>query len=268
MAAIDSLSIIISNEWVNDEYKHLIVKVNTPALTVEPGQFFNLLCPQSEADKPFFRRPMSTYFADPVSGTIEFLYKVVGSGTRTLAKLQTGDTLPILGPLGKGFTIKDHYQHILVVGRGVGLATLAPLAEAAVAKKIKVTAILSARDQNSLMSQHRFHNIHANVIEVIDSNHSSKIENVEKLIIKQHKIMPFDAVYTCGSTRITTLLRRIAMEFNLDGQVALEQHMACGLGMCYCCVKPFNVTTGTQTELRNKRVCVDGPVFDIKEFIA
>lgn len=265
MTAVDSQSKIVSNEWVNDEYKHMIVYVGTKASTVEPGQFFNLLCPQTEQNKPFFRRPMSTYFADPKQGTVEFLYKVVGSGTQALSTLVPNQQLPILGPLGKGFTLKTHYQHILVIGRGVGLATLAPLAEAAAQKGIKITAILSARNQASVMSQARFLNIGADVIEVIDTDDSSNLHNVRQLILSKHHAIPFDAVFTCGSTRITKLLQQLTNELNIEGEVALEQHMACGIGMCYCCIKPFK--DHEHDEPKSKRVCIDGPVFNIKEVI-
>lgn len=266
MTIFDSQSIVISNEWVNQEYKHLIVKVDKDAANVKPGQFFNLLCPQTQQDKPYFRRPMSTYFADRQTGQVEFLYKVVGSGTRTLAMLKANDTLPILGPLGNGFNLKATYRHILIVGRGVGLATLAPLAEAAATQHIHVTAILSARNHANLMSQARFHKINANVIEVVDNDNSSHISNVESLIHSIHQKSPLDAVFTCGSTRLTQLLQRITSQLHLEGQVALEQHMACGIGMCYCCVKPFHIDG--EDIPRSKRVCIDGPIFDLKEFIA
>ncbi|WP_392562695.1 dihydroorotate dehydrogenase electron transfer subunit [Orbus sturtevantii] len=265
MTAIDSRSTIISNQWVNDEYKHMIVQIDEKAANVQPGQFFNLLCPQTESDKPFFRRPMSTYLANSQTGQVEFLYKVTGSGTRTLAELKANDKLSVLGPLGKGFNLKAHYQHILVVGRGVGLATLAPLAEAAADKNIMVTALLSARNRNSLMSQTRFLNVNANVIEVIDTDDSSRIENVEAIILAEHQKRPIDAVFTCGSTRLTKLLQQLAIKHNIDGEVALEQHMACGIGMCHCCVKAFNIQG--KNAPRSKRVCIDGPVFDIKEFM-
>ncbi|MFR5627098.1 MAG: dihydroorotate dehydrogenase electron transfer subunit [Haemophilus parainfluenzae] len=265
MAVVESKSLILSNEWVNDEYKHMTLDVGPVASKVEPGQFFNLLCPQTKIDKPFFRRPMSTYYSNEDTNRVEFLYKVTGAGTRALATLQEGDTLQILGPLGKGFTVKQHYRHIMVVGRGVGLATLAPLAERAAEMNIHVTALLSAKDRKRLMSQYRFENINATLLEVTDNDQSSSMQNVEALIHKIHGEQPIDAIYTCGSTRITRLLQQLAISFNIDGEVALEQHMACGIGMCYCCVRPMKV--GKTEEIKSKRVCHDGPVFNIKEVV-
>lgn len=263
MAVIDGAARIISNQWVNSEYKHLVIDAGKEASDVMPGQFFNLLCPHTERDKPFFRRPMSTYFADAQSGRVEFLYKVVGAGTRGLATLEEGDMLSFLGPLGIGFTLDASWRHILVIGRGVGLATLAPLAEAAAAQNIQVTAILSARDRQRLMSQHRFADVGAQVIEVLDSDGSSDIAQVEAAIRRLHIERPIDGMFTCGSSRIADMLQKLSLELDIAGQVALEQHMACGLGMCYCCVRPMKV--GEQ--LQSKRVCYDGPVFNIREVV-
>lgn len=265
MTVIDGTARVISNQWVNSEYKHMVIHVGPVASQVKPGQFFNLLCPQTDADKPFFRRPMSTWFADEQQGRVDFLYKVVGAGTRGLATLNPDDRLNYLGPLGKGFTLKPGYRHILVVGRGVGLATLAPLAEHAAAMDIQVTALLSAKDRERLMSQHRFLDSGARLIEVVDNDGSSAMENVERLIRSLHQRLPIDAAYTCGSSRLIRLLQNLSAELDFAGEVALEQQMACGLGMCYCCVRPMKVGTGEKLE--SKRVCYDGPVFNLREVV-
>lgn len=265
MAAVDGKSKVISNQWVNDNYKHIVVDVGPIASKVQPGQFFNLSCPQVGTDKPFFRRPMSTYHADKNTHRVEFLYKVTGAGTRGLATLKAGEDLSFLGPLGKGFSLKSHYRHILVVGRGVGLATLAPLAEHAASMNIQVTAILSAQDSGRLMSQHRFHDVNATVFEVTDDDGSSEVDKVKALIEEINQKNKIDSIYTCGSVRLSKLLQQLAITFDCDGEVALEQHMACGIGMCYCCVRPIKV--GEKQPQVSKRVCYDGPVFQIKEVV-
>lgn len=265
MKYYDSEAIVLSNEWVNDEYKHMVIFVGHDAAKVEPGQFFNLMCPSTDKTKPFFRRPMSTYFADAHKGQVEFLYKVVGIGTAGLATLQPQQTFKVLGPLGQGFSLAESDQHIVVLGRGVGLATLAPLAEYAASKNIKVTAILSAKDKQRLMSQHRFSNSNADVIEVIDADNSSSIENVERIIRDTHQRNKIDAFFTCGSKRIGKLLQQLSFELDIRGEVALEQNMACGIGMCHACV--IAVKDNSQSSLVSKKVCKDGPVFNIRDII-
>jgi dihydroorotate dehydrogenase electron transfer subunit len=257
----DTAATVVSNKWVNASYKHMVLDAGNPAAESQAGQFFHLKCPSTEKDAPYFRRPMSTYRADPASGRVEFLYKVTGAGTRGLATLEGGDSLMILGPLGVGFSLDQAWKNIVVLGRGVGLATLAPLSDLAAERGIGVTAILSARDKENLMSQDRFLATGAAVIEVLDADGSSGVANVERTLRHLVEAGRADAFFTCGSNRLMLLMQELAREYGIPGQVALEQQMACGIGMCYCCVRPFK--DGNRTV--SKRVCWDGPVFDIKE---
>ena len=254
---------VLANTAVNSEYRHLVVRCRRPALDAVPGQFFQLLCPQPAGEQPYLRRPMSLYGVTPSAGTVEFLYKIAGAGTRGLAMLQPGDRLDILGPLGVGFWLDPAWKHIVAVGRGAGLATLAPLAKAAGAIGIHVTAILSARRPDLVLSVELFKSQGASVIPVTDSERTSGPAHVERLLrglIAQGRC---DAFFTCGSSRLMRVQQRLAAEFSLPGQVAMEQQMACGIGLCFCCVRDFNVTG----EIVHRRVCWDGPVFDILEAI-
>src|SRR5262249_22241449 len=126
--AEESLCPILSHDWVNAEYKHLVVEASPKALSVTPGQFFNLLCPSPDVGELFFRRPQSVYRIDRPRGRIEFLYKCVGRGTRGLATLRKGDDLNMVGPLGVGFRLDPACRHSTGLGRGVGLSSLRPLA--------------------------------------------------------------------------------------------------------------------------------------------
>jgi len=262
--ATAQLAAIQSNDWVNPEYKHLVLHAAGPAAKAAPGQFFQLLCPAVGADAPYLRRPMSVYGADPAASQVEFLYKVTGAGTRGLASLAPGQTLDIFGPLGAGFTLDPAWRNIVVVGRGAGLATLAPLAKAAASLGIGVTALLSARSPALLVSDGLFQTFGATVIPITDSAATSGPANVERILRGLIAEQNCDALFTCGSARILKVLQRLGHEFGLPGQVAMEQQMACGLGMCFCCVREFSVAG----EIVHKRVCWDGPVFDIQEALA
>src|SRR5215470_12988607 len=98
--AEESLCPVVSHDWINAEYKHLVVDASPKALAVKPGQFFNLLCPSPDAGELWLRRPQSVYRIDGARGRIEFLYKCVGRGTKGLATLKRGDMFNIVGPLG------------------------------------------------------------------------------------------------------------------------------------------------------------------------
>ena len=96
---------------------------------------------------------MSVYRVDHAAGQVEFLYKVEGRGTRGMAMLRPGDDFNVTGPLGVGFKLEPGWKNIVVLGRGVGLATLAPLSQLAAENKVGVTAILSARNPGVVMSR-------------------------------------------------------------------------------------------------------------------
>ncbi len=252
---------VVANAAVNAEYRHLVVDCSEIAASAQPGQFFQLLCPHPAGEQPFLRRPMSLYGADPAQRQVEFLYKVTGAGTRGLDLIAPGGALDIMGPLGTGFTLDPKWKHIVAVGRGAGLATLAPLAKAAKANGTKVTAIFSARRPELLVSVDLFKSHGADVVPVTDSEQTSGPGHVERILRGLIAEKKCDAFFTCGSSRLMRVQQRLAVEFGLPGHVAMEQQMACGIGLCYCCVRDFNVGG----DIVNRRVCWDGPVFDLLE---
>jgi dihydroorotate dehydrogenase electron transfer subunit len=260
--AEESLAPVISHNWVNSEYKHLVVEASPKALAVKPGQFFNLLCPSPDEGELWLRRPQSVYRIDRANARLEFLYKCVGRGTNGLATLEPGAALNMVGPLGVGFTVEPAWKHVVVLGRGVGLATLAPISQLAREHGIGVTAILSARSPEFVMADDLFAQA-GEVIRVLDSDATSSVENVERIIEELVAQKRADAFYTCGSNRLLQLMKRIGRARGIPGQVAMEQVMACGLGPCYVCVRTFEVNG--KKELR--RVCIEGPVFDLQEAV-
>jgi dihydroorotate dehydrogenase electron transfer subunit len=260
--AEESLCPVVSHDWVNAEYKHLVVEASPKALSVTPGQFFNLLCPSPDVGELFFRRPQSVYRIDRDRGRIEFLYKCVGRGTRGLATLKKGEDLNMVGPLGVGFRLDPAWRRIVVLGRGVGIATLGPISQLAREARVDVTAILSARNADFVMADAFFREA-GDVATVLDTDGTSAVENVEKILERLILEKRADAFFTCGSNRLFQLMKRVGRANGIPGQVAMEQVMACGLGPCYVCVRTFEVDG--KKELR--RVCIEGPVFDMQEAI-
>jgi dihydroorotate dehydrogenase electron transfer subunit len=237
-----------------------VVKASPKSLAAGPGQFFQLLCPSPDEIEVWFRRPQSVYRVARSSGRLEFLYKVVGRGTKGLATLKPGDLLSMVGPLGRGFVIDPKWKNIVVLGRGVGLATMAPISQVAGEASVRVTAILSARSPDLALAADLFESV-GTVIKVLDTDGSSAVENVEELLLKLIREKKADAFFTCGSNRLLQLMKRIAKAHGIPGQAAMEQIMACGLGPCYICVRTFEVNG--KKEMR--RVCIEGPVFDLQE---
>ena len=257
------ISVVASNDWVNDEYKLMVVDVHERAMSAKGGQFFHLLCPSPDGAEVWMRRPMSIYRVNEEACQLEFLYKCEGRGTRGMATLQKDDDFNITGPLGIGFTIDPACKNIVVLGRGVGLATLAPLSKMAAERNVGVTAILSARNPDVVMSTDLFEGLGATVVTVVDSDGSSAVENVEAILEGLIAEGKADAFYTCGSNRLLSLMKQLGTKHDIPGQTAMEQIMVCGFGACYVCMRTFEVNG----ERVLRRVCREGPVFDIQETV-
>ncbi len=260
----ENICTVIRNDAVNDRYKHLVLDAPETALGVEPGQFFHLLCPRQGGASPFLRRPMSLYRVDRAERRVEFLYKVTGEGTSAMAALRPGEAFNILGPLGRGFRLAPDWRALVLVARGVGLATLAPLAQLAADEGRSLVAICSAQAPEYLMSLDYFRDRGADVIALTDSEGTSSVDNLRRILERLIAGGRADAFFTCGSNRMLELLRELSLRHGIPGQIALEQQMACGLGMCFSCVRPFETGGGRE----QRRVCKEGPVFDLREAVS
>ena len=254
---------VVSNDYVNDEYILMVLDAPSRALTAKAGQFFHLLCPTPDGAEVWMRRPMSIYRVDKDAGRLEFLYKREGRGTQGMAMLMPGEEFNIAGPFGVGFWLEPDWKNIVVLGRGVGLATLAPLSQLAAESGVHVTAILSARQPELVMSQDLFEGLGADVVPLVDSDKSSDVDKVEAILEKLIADGKADAFFTCGSNRLLMLMKRLGQARSVPGQVAMEQIMCCALGACYICVRTFEVN-GEQIL---RRVCREGPVFDMQEAV-
>ncbi|MDR3381382.1 dihydroorotate dehydrogenase electron transfer subunit [Cupriavidus basilensis] len=256
---------VVEHSWVNQRYKHIRLEADAPiARITKPGQFYQLRCPTTDTEQPFLLRPMSVYGAGPQAGRIEFLYNVTGVGTRAMASLPVDGHMEIVGPLGNTFTFRPDFRRILVVARGVGLATMAPLIQQAAEAGVAITAVMSARTRDDLMEHEFLRGANAQVHSVFDADGSSSVEAMEVLMRGLLGQQRPDAVYTCGSHRLLMLLQRVLADHpEVMGEVAMEQRMACGMGVCLSCVRLF-ACDGDKQFLR---VCREGPVFSIREVV-
>ena len=247
---------VVENARVNARYRAMRLRCPAPlGAATAPGQFFQLACPAGGDEQPFLRRPMSVYGIGPEPGRLEFLYHVKGAGTRALERLRSGERLELFGPLGRGFAFSPSWKRVLFVARGVGLATMAPLVPLAARAGVAIGALLSARAPADLMRAEFLRGAAAEVHAVYDSDGSSAVERVEPLLRGLLERDRPDMVYTCGSNRLLELLQRLGAR----GEVALEQQMACGMGVCLSCVRLFD--EGGEKVFR--RVCCEGPVFPL-----
>ncbi|WP_226037841.1 dihydroorotate dehydrogenase electron transfer subunit [Aquibacillus saliphilus] len=251
---------VLLNQQVSNRYWHMIVNTSMLDQSVEPGQFFQIRC----ADKytPFLRRPLSVYRIN--EHTTEFLYLVKGKGTTEMTTIEQGDTIDLMGPLGNGFQIDSSMKTILLVARGVGVATLAAVAQAAYNKQIHCVAILSARTKEDLLAAEFLEGFGADVYKVTEEDGTSDVTNVQSIITNEifgkYKI---DCIYTCGSRRLSKLAQEMSTNYDIPGQIALEEHMGCAMGACFACV--CDVMDGDVT--KSVRVCIEGPVFPLRKVV-
>ncbi|MFM0200658.1 dihydroorotate dehydrogenase electron transfer subunit [Paraburkholderia fungorum] len=256
---------VAEHYWVNQRYKYIRLEADAPiARITKAGQFYQLKCPTSPEHEPFLLRPMSVYGAGPEDNRIEFLYNVTGVGTKAMATLLEGGHMEIVGPLGNTFTFSANYRRILVVARGVGLATMAPLIKEAYGAGVDITAVMSARSPADLMEKEFLRGARADVRSVFDADGTSSVEAMEVLLRELIEAQRPDAVYTCGSHRLLMLLQRVLSDYpQITAEVAMEQRMACGMGVCLSCVRLFDC----DGERKFLRVCREGPVFPIREVV-
>ena len=258
--AEESLCPVLAHDWVNDEYKHLVVKATPKALAATPGQFFHLLCPSPDAGELWFRRPQSVYRDRPAERRLEFLYKCVGRGTHGPRHAQARRDLDMVGPLGLGFTIDPALEE----HRGARPRRRSRHHGADLAAR---RANGRRRDRDPERAQPRVRARRRSLRERRHGDQGARYRRHQRR--RECRGDPARADRAAQGRRVLHLRLEPAAAADearrqghrIPGQVAMEQIMACGLGPCYVCVRTFEVDG--KKEMR--RVCIEGPVFDLQE---
>ena len=243
-----------SVEQIHQRYVLIKLTDKKPLPEMLPGQFVEVRVDGSTST--FLRRPISINFVDREKNELWLLVATVGDGTKQMAKLQPGDTLNCVLPLGNGFTPAKQGEKVLLVGGGVGVAPLLYVGAEMKRQGIEPTFLLGARTANDLLMLPVFNMYGRAYVTTEDGSMG------EKGFVTNHSILTkerFDRISTCGPTPMMKAVARYARQNNVDCEVSLENLMACGLGACLCCVE--------KTTEGNLCVCKDGPVFNIKKLL-
>jgi dihydroorotate dehydrogenase electron transfer subunit len=229
-----------------------VLRFDAPAIAAgfRPGQFVNIAIGDGTH---LLRRPFSVYRAD--SSTVSVAFDAIGAGTGWLARCSPGSVLSVVGPLGEGFEVGGAPGSVLLVGGGYGTAALVTLAQQVAAQGGTVHAIVGARNAARLFRDADFEAACASVTLVTDDGSVGQrglVIDPMPALIEQHGI---DTVYACGPNR---MLEAVAKTSTVTCQVAVEEFMACGIGVCWTCVFPIRVD-GVVKHLRS---CTEGPVFE------
>lgn len=222
-----------------------------------PGQFVNVRTVNSW--DPLLRRPLSLNRICRDSGTISTLYKVVGRGTSLLALAVVGDLIDVLGPLGNGFSLNSACKHAILLGGGIGVAPLFPLAQELTQRGVMVTCALGARSSTDLMEYEELTNLGCDVLLATDDGTAGFAGSVGELLKRKLPTLNADIVFACGPNPMLAHTKITCQEMGIPLQISLEAHMACGLGVCLGCTCQMGDGSGFH------HVCTDGPVFWAEE---
>ena len=243
---------ILINECVGKDIWRMEIKAPWIAKKASPGQFVNVRL--NTVNEPLLRRPISLHGIDVDNGIISLLYLVVGRGTEMMTKMENGETIDLLGPLGKGFSTSFKGRRTVIVAGGIGSAPFYPLMEALKEKKKNITMIYGARDAESLTCLDLYEEEGVKVVKVTEDGSVGEKGFVTGPLDKLLAEEGADYVYACGPEAMLKAVEEVTAKYGVDGEVSTEARMCCGLGVCLSCSKKGK-------DQKNHKVCQDGPVF-------
>ena len=277
---LEDARILAQRAWPGEQF---VLRVQAPkaARKAKPGTFAHIACDPSLP----MRRPLSIMRAAPAEGWLEFLYKPKGHGLELLGLRQPGEVLSVLAPIGHGFTVDPKRPRLLALGGGVGIPPMIFLAEQVradrrlrplvlmgsevpfpfelVESKLAVAGVgKTATHAVALLEQWGVPSRLASNAGLTGA-HRGYITDLARdaLEAMTEAERAYAQVFACGPTPMLKAVAKLARDFELPCQVALEEYMACGIGGCAGCTVLLQTPDGPAM----KRVCVDGPVFDARQ---
>jgi dihydroorotate dehydrogenase electron transfer subunit len=246
--------LLLENKKLNKDNFLLKLQSHIPVSELFPGQFVNVEI--KDTSEIFLRRPFSILDVDYTNHAISILVKILGRGSKKLTEAKEGQTINAIIPLGKSFSLPSKSDRILLIGGGSGVAPMLFLSKICGLDRLKVTVLIGARSVSDHIDISEYQSFGQFFFTTEDgtlgekgyvTNHTVFTENLEQ----------YSKIYTCGPELMMKAIGRKAIEKNIFCEVSLENMMACGFGVCLCCVE--------DTKTGYKCVCTDGPVFNVNE---
>lgn len=236
---------------------HMIIELLSaePIPLMEPGQFAEVLIPNTS--EVFLRRPFSIHDVDVHKNTISLFIKIVGNGTRALAKVKEGDLLNLVYPLGKGFDFPEQNK-VLLVGGGCGVAPLLFLAHRLSDNAYHPDILIGSRSNEEIHETEKYQQ-YGNLHLITEDGSAGEKGLVTHHSIFKQDVFPYKTVFACGPEGMLRAVNNAVKKYRAEVFVSLENTMACGIGACLCCV--------VQTTKGHRCVCTEGPVFNTKELM-
>jgi dihydroorotate dehydrogenase electron transfer subunit len=226
----------------------------------KPGHFVALQVGGPESSM-LLRRAFAIYDVKErgvYGGTVEFVFAVHGKGTAWLAARRPQDKLDVVGPLGRPFRLPQGRVNATLVGGGYGSAPLLPLARALRERGCRVDFVLGAASMDRLFGQLDAKRMSSSIAVTTDDGSVGEQGRVSDVLPQVLDRTGADVVYACGPMAMLRAVSDLAAERGIPAQVAVEESMACGIGVCMTCVLPVIGDDGVSRMVRS---CVEGPVF-------
>jgi len=258
---------VVSNETLSTR---LFLMKLTPAdgsalVETHPGQFTEIRVDQEP--KVFLRRPISIHRVLPAKNEIWLLVQKAGNGTNHLATLKPGDIINMVYPLGNGYSLPeaDQSSHVLLIGGGVGIAPILETGAVLKERGCKVTYLLGGRTATDLVELDAYRAIGEVLVTTEDGSVVEGLDCQKGFVTNHTKLQSglYNYIKVCGPGPMMKAVARVVAAWpEMENtarflELSLENKMACGLGVCLCCVE--------DTKEGHKCVCSDGPVFDAKD---
>ena len=243
---------VVSQEEIGKDIFSLWLQTDQMAQYARPGQFLSLYTGNAGKLLP---RPISICEIDKETSRIRLVYRVTGknTGTEAFSKMQSGDKIEALGPLGNGFPLEEaEGKKVFLIGGGIGIP---PMLELSRELKGEKQIILGYRDELFLNEELAKN---GTVYLATEDGSAGTKGNVLDAICAEG--LSADVIYACGPTPMLRALKAYAEEKGIECWLSLEERMACGVGACLGCVCKSK-EVDSHSHVHNKRVCKDGPVF-------
>ena len=246
------MAVVVSQEQIADGIFSMWLQTEA-AESAGPGQFISMYTNDGSKLLP---RPISICEIDKGNGLLRVVYRVTGenTGTKQFSEMKAGDTLPIIGPLGNGFPLETAAgKKAFLMGGGIGVPPILELAKQLDCEK---QIVVGYRDAQTFLKE-EFEKNGALYISTEDGSVGTK-GNVMDAI--RENAIDADIIYACGPTPMLRAIKQYAEEKNIVCYISMEERMACGIGACLACVCKSK-EKDHHSNVNNKRICKDGPVF-------
>ncbi|MCH5272435.1 MAG: dihydroorotate dehydrogenase electron transfer subunit [Lachnospiraceae bacterium] len=249
-------AVITEQVCMTGDIYQMRIKAERIAAQAKAGQFVSLYCKEGGRLLP---RPISICEIDREKGELRFVYRIVGAGTKEFSSLAAGEHIVVTGPLGNGFMTEDCTEgmHAVLLGGGIGIPPMLELAKALPGEK---TIVLGYRDADTFLAKE--FEPYGRVVLASD-NGSAGVKGTVLDALRKEGIKG-DMLFACGPKPMLRGIKEYAKEQGLRAQLSLEERMACGIGACLACVCKTTETDG-HSQVKNARVCKEGPVFYAEE---